>query len=87
LSYKIIYSPDFFESLDKLPIDLRRLFIKKIEKVKREYICRKHLEFGMPYFVEKVNKSARLIYKINDDTLLFIMCFKDHKQYERWYKS
>ncbi len=84
LSFKIEYSPNFFDSLDEFPKDLQKRFIKKIEKVKQEDISRKHLKYGLPYFVEKITTSARLIYKIEGKTLIFIDCFKSHKDYEKW---
>jgi hypothetical protein len=54
---------------------LKKRFIKKIEKVKQEDISRKHLKYGLPYFVEKVTNSSRMIYKIEEDNLIFIICF------------
>jgi mRNA-degrading endonuclease RelE of RelBE toxin-antitoxin system len=87
LSFKISYTHIFFKSLDNLPIDLRKIFFKKIEKVKQEDISRKHLKYGLPYFVEKVTDSSRLIYKIEKNHLIFIICFQNHKDYEKWYRN
>jgi len=87
ITLKVTYSPYFFNSLDKLSLELRKRFIKKIEKIKQVDISRKHLKYGLPYFVEKITNSSRLIYKIEKDILIFVICFKNHKGYEKWYKS
>lgn len=85
--YKIQYDDMFFKSLKKLPLELQKLFYKKIEKIKREELSRKHLHYGYPYFVEKVTASARLTYKINGDVLIFNRCFANHKEYDMWLKN
>jgi mRNA-degrading endonuclease RelE of RelBE toxin-antitoxin system len=87
LTFKISYTFIFFKTLDALPLTLRKRFIKKIEKIKKENISRKHLKYGLPYFVEKVTKSSRIIYKIEDEHLIFIICFKNHKNYKKWYSN
>ncbi len=86
-SYK--FDDKFFKSLEKLPLELRKRFYKKIDYIKflSEESSRKHLEYDLPYFSEKVSKSARLVYNIKDNTIYFFRCFKTHKEYERWYKS
>jgi len=56
-------------------------------KVKQEDISRKHLKYGLPYFVEKVTDSSRVIYKIEKDHLIFVICFQNHKDYEKWYRN
>lgn len=85
--YKIQYDEKFFKSLEQLPKELQELFYKKIEKIKREELSRKHLQYGCPYFTEKITTSARLTYKINKDLLIFNRCFANHKEYERWLKN
>lgn len=87
LVYKIQYDEKFFKSLEQLPKELQELFYKKIEKIKREELSRKHLQYGCPYFTEKITTSARLTYKINKDLLIFNRCFANHKEYERWLKN
>ena len=85
--YTIKYNAEFTKSLKSLPLDLQKLFYKKIEKVKLEELSRKHLHYGCPYFTEKVTISARLVYEIKENTLTFVYCFKNHKEYERWYRN
>lgn len=87
MSFKISYTPVFFKSLDNLPFELKKRFIKNIEKIKKEDISRKHLKYGLLYFVEKITSSSRMIYKIEGNHLIFVICFQSHKDYEKWYKN
>ncbi len=41
----------------------------------------------MPFNVEKVTKQSRIIYEIEGDVLYILHCFKNYKEYEKWYKS
>ena len=74
------------KELDKMDEILRKLFISHIEKL-QVTPPRKHLRFGIPFNVEKVTKSARLVYYIRDNQFIILHCFTTHKEYEKWYKS
>jgi len=65
---------------------LQELFEKHIDKISSMPPGR-HLKHGMPYFVNNVTRQARLIYDWEDNTLLIVRCFADHKHYEDWYQS
>ena len=74
------------KELDGMGKELRVIFIKYIEKMLKLPPGR-HMKHGIPYHVDDITKQARIIYQINDDCLQIIRCFKNHKEYERWYKS
>ncbi|MFH0906136.1 MAG: hypothetical protein V1824_02260 [archaeon] len=86
----MIYEHEFLQSFliefDQLPEDLKDRFIKKIKRLKEEK-ARRHLKFGLPYFVENVTSSARIVYRIEGNKLIFYRCFKNHKEYEKWFNS
>jgi len=65
---------------------LKKLFKKHIKKM-TTIPPRKHLKFGLPFNVEQVTKQARIIYKIENNTLYILHLFTTHKEYEKWYKS
>jgi hypothetical protein len=84
MEYKIF--DHALEELQKMDSGLQKLFIKHIEKVS-SMPPRRHLRFGNPHFVEKVTKSTRFAYKIEDGTVHVVRCFATHKEYENWYKQ
>ena len=83
---KIVFSEKAEEELDAMESGLRALFLKHIEKINAELQPR-HLRFGLPFNVEEVTKQARVVYQKEADKLSILHCFKNHKEYERWYKS
>ena len=72
-----------FLSLDK---SQQIQFKKALDKLK-DYSSQKHLNYGIPAFVIKVNKQARIIYNQLENTILVLHCFAKHDDYERWYKT
>jgi mRNA-degrading endonuclease RelE of RelBE toxin-antitoxin system len=83
---EVIFSENAEKELDDIDSQLRTLFLKHAEKIKH-MPPRRHLRFGLPYNVEDVTKQARLVYYIEEEKLYVLHCFKNHKEYERWYKS
>jgi len=84
--YEIVFGPRSEKELDKMDSELRLLFIMHIEKLKN-FIPKKHLKYGLPYFVEKVTKQNRIVFDVENNIITIIRCFKNHKDYEKWYKS
>ena len=81
---KIEFKPraeDDFLSLEK---KLQGIFENHLKKL-LEMSPRRHLCFGMPYYVEDVTQSARIVYDFEGDVIYVIRCFSNHKDYERWY--
>jgi hypothetical protein len=74
------------QDLDIMTETLRKFFIKHMEKLEK-MPPRKHMRFGLPYFVEDVTKQARMIYGFEGETLIVLRCFATHKEYEKWYLS
>ncbi len=79
-------SDEAFAEIQKMDHGLQELFIRHIEKVSN-MPPRRHLRFGNPHFVEKVTKSARFAYKIENETVYVVRCFATHKEYEQWYRN
>ncbi|MEW6329679.1 MAG: hypothetical protein AB1468_06240 [Candidatus Micrarchaeota archaeon] len=74
---------DDFSGMDK---QTRKIFWAHINKFS-SIPPRKHLRFGIPFFVEKVGKQGRVVFSFDKDELIVIRCFTTHKQYEKWYNS
>ena len=74
------------KELDKMDSSLRASFLNHIEKLD-DTKPGKHLRYGIPYFVEKVTKVARIIFNLEEDTIYILHCFTTHKEYEKWYNS
>lgn len=81
-----VFSDNAEKELDDADRELGGIFLKHAEKL-REMPPRRHLRFGMPFNVENVTKQARLVYQIEGNKLYVLHCFKNHKEYERWYSS
>ena len=74
------------KELEKIVNPLNKQFGKHIEKIASKETSR-HLKHGLQYFTENVTKQARIIYSIDEKTIYVMHCFKNHKEYERWYNS
>jgi hypothetical protein len=65
---------------------LRIYFFKHIEKMSTTP-NRRHLRFGLPFYVGNITKQASLVYQIDSGDIFILHCFATHKEYERWYLS
>ncbi len=74
------------KELDDMDEDLRILFMKHLRKM-QSMPPRRHMKHGIPYHTEEVTKQDRIIYQIQSRDIFVIHCFKNHKEYEHWYKS
>lgn len=83
---RIVFSERAEEELDRVDKSLRKLFLKHAEKI-ASLPPRRHMRFGLPFNVEEVTKQARIVYQIENGVCYILHCFKNHKEYERWYKS
>ena len=83
---RVLFSENAEKGLDGMDRELRKLFLKHVEKIQTMPL-RRHLRFGMPFNVENVTKQARMVYQIEKDILYILWCFKTHKEYERWYRA
>ncbi|MFH0714367.1 MAG: hypothetical protein V1847_02100 [Candidatus Diapherotrites archaeon] len=83
---RIVFSEKAEEELDDAEQSLRRLFVKHAEKI-ASLPPKRHLKFGLPFNVEEVTRQARMVYNFENDDCYILHCFKNHKEYERWYKS
>lgn len=83
--YNYILTKEFITDLKKLNDKTREIIFVRIQKIISEDISRKHLKYGLPYFVEKITLSSRLIYKFEDNKELIIIdsFFSNHKDYEK----
>lgn len=84
---KPVFSGHAKKELESMSKDLKKIFKKHLKKI-QQMPPRRHLKHGIPYHVENVTRQARMIYHyIEADTLYILHCFKNHKEYESWYKS
>lgn len=82
----ILFTEESRKEFFKLDNSLQILFKKAINKIIEEPE-RKHLKYGIPAHVIKVNKQARIVYYIDTDKIIILHCFSNHKEYENWYNS
>lgn len=83
---QVIISEKAESELAEMDKTMAGFFIRHIEKIS-QMPPRRHLRFGLPFFVEDVTKQARLIYYFENDSLFVLRCFATHKGYEKWYHS
>ena len=83
----IIVLKEADDDLSKFTADYRETIHKHISKISQEGLSRKHLHYGLPYFVDKVGYSGRIVYDIQENQIFIVRIFNDHKEYERWLKN
>ncbi|MFH1286047.1 MAG: hypothetical protein ABIH99_05700 [Candidatus Micrarchaeota archaeon] len=83
---QVLFSESAEKDLDGMERSLKAFFFQHIQKLEK-IPPRRHLKFGLPYNVEDVTKQARLVYNLEAGTLYILRCFKNHKEYEKWYSS
>jgi len=83
---EIVFSDFAKKELERLPQELKSLFLKHFEKM---IVAppRKRMKHGIPCHVDKVTGQARIVCEIRRDTIYVLHCFGSHKEYERWYRS
>ncbi|HRS42529.1 MAG TPA: hypothetical protein P5530_01470 [Candidatus Diapherotrites archaeon] len=84
---QLLVSDKAYKDIEKFSSDLKKQIYNHFLKISQEDISRKHLHYGLPYFVEKIGYSCRIIYDIQDNKIFIIRIFDDHKNYEKWYKK
>jgi len=83
---RVLFTEHAETDLKELETSLRKYFLKHVEKISLQ-LPRRHMRFGVPFFVEEVTRQSRLVYEVKEDTLYIIRCFATHKEYEKWYAS
>ncbi len=86
MPYSVEFDPIASKELNSLDKQVAILILKHAKKLEN-YVSKKHLQYGIPHFVEKVTKQARIVFDLNQNIITIIHCFGTHKEYERWYKS
>jgi len=85
-TYDVIVSERAKKDLLKMDNQLKIFFLKHFSKLQNDFVPGKHLCYGIPYFIEKVTDSARFAFEVENNTIKVVRCFKDHKEYQKWYK-
>ncbi len=77
----IVFSDFAEKELERLPQELKSLFLKHFEKmiVAPPRKCMKH---GIPCHVDKVTGQARIVCEIRRDTIYVLHCFGSHKDFQ-----
>ena len=83
---QIKFSEKAEAELDKMDKSLQKFFLKHTAKI-AQIPQRRHMRFGLPFNVEDITKQARMIFQTEEKIFYVLHCFKNHKEYERWYKS
>lgn len=87
LNYNLVTLERAKKDLKKMPEQLKIFFLKHFKKLQDNFVPGKHLKHGISYFVEKVTESTRFAFEVNENTITVVRCFKNHKEYEEWYKN
>ncbi|MBU0586668.1 hypothetical protein KJ780_04080 [Candidatus Micrarchaeota archaeon] len=82
---QILISEKAEHDLDIMDPAIRKIFIKHIEKIS-QMPPRRHMRFGLPFNVEEVGQG-RIVYQMENDSMIVLRCFAVHKEYEKWYSS
>ncbi len=83
---ELVFLEQSEKELDQMNKQQNEMFSKHFKKI-IQIPPRRHLRFGLPFNVEEVTKQARIIYKIENETIYILHCFTTHKDYEKWYKN
>jgi mRNA-degrading endonuclease RelE of RelBE toxin-antitoxin system len=81
--YKIEYHEDWDRFFCKLHPEIQNRIWKKIQQIK-DGLPGRHLEHGLPFFVEEVGQH-RICYVEDKPRNIRLICFAgDHKDYDKW---
>ena len=81
--YALKYAEGWDRHFAEFDNSLKLRILKKLEQMKGKEESR-HLQHGLPYFVEEVG-GCRITFKKDEETKTKEIYFiGDHKQYERW---
>lgn len=83
----IVFTEEAKKEYTKLDKSVKENFKKHIKKISEEKINRRHLKFGLPFFIENVGVSSRIAYKIEENRIIIYHFFPTHKEYENLYKN
>jgi mRNA-degrading endonuclease RelE of RelBE toxin-antitoxin system len=84
--YRLSFFDKWDEHFEKLPPDIKVRVLKKLEKMKEQKGSR-HLQYGIPIFVEEVGQY-RICYKEDLTNKIKQICFVgNHKEYDKWNHS
>ncbi|MEW6329807.1 MAG: hypothetical protein AB1468_06890 [Candidatus Micrarchaeota archaeon] len=83
---KVSFSEKARADFSRMDAGTRRVFYSHIEKLER-VTPRKHLRFGIPFFVENVGSQGRIVLSFDESEIIVIRCFRIHKEYEKWYNA
>jgi len=82
-----MYAPDYDEGwkrlFEKLDNSVKIRIAKKIKQILNELPGR-HLEHGVPYFVEDVGQHRICYYSFEETKTRRFFFVGDHKEYQRW---
>ena len=82
--YKEEFDSEWDKHFEKLPKDLQIKIWKKIKRI-LDGLPTRHLEHGVPYFVEEFGRQYRICYKSFEDTKVRRFYFVGkHEDYEKW---
>jgi mRNA-degrading endonuclease RelE of RelBE toxin-antitoxin system len=84
---EIVLSNEAEKEFKKLDNSLKILFKKHLEKMKKDENVGRHLKGGIPFYVENVGSSSRIVYYIENEKIIICYFFVTHKEYENWYGS
>ncbi len=86
MAYSLDYAPGWDKCFSKLDYTVQERIYKKILHLKAE-IKGRHLQHGLPFFVEEVG-GYRIAYKTDENAKTRKLYFAgSHKDYEKWYRG
>ncbi|MFH1246938.1 MAG: hypothetical protein V1644_01025 [Candidatus Micrarchaeota archaeon] len=86
MSFVVFLESDAEEQLDKLDNSVRIRILKKLKQMEIKDEAR-HLEKGLPYFVEEVGQYRIAFILKSETSEKQIVFIGDHKEYEKWIRS
>jgi hypothetical protein len=81
---EIVFFKEAEKDLDNFTLDFKKQVYSHLIKISQEELSRKHLHYGLPYFVEKIGYFGRIVYDIQENRIIVVRIFNDHKNYDRW---
>lgn len=87
MPYSVLLEEDARKMFLKLDNSVRERIGKKLKQLELEESNSRHLEHGVPVFVEEVGQY-RIVFKKREELKQKRVVFiGDHKEYEKWYKN
>lgn len=87
MKYSVVVEEAAKQRLFCIDSSFRARIVKKLLQLERDDLLSRHLQHGLPYFVEEVSGYRIAFTKDDSNRIKKVWFIGDHKEYEKWFRS